>query len=165
MQMIDWENSNDIDAMLRSLPDDTFQKELRLFATDCAARVLGSLPESEFALALDMSRQFAIDACASDELQQRVDAASALIDPNADTPTTREFAGSAVIDASSVHPATSGKIASSATCALQAAACAAANIAPPDEYDRVYDDTILAESRIQCDLLRSRIPNPSARRA
>ena len=101
--MIDWESSNNAVAMLESLPADSFQSELRLFATECARRVLCFLHEPEFASALDMSRLFALGDCTSDELQQHVDLASALLSPHVDVPTIRDFAGSAVIDASSVH--------------------------------------------------------------
>ena len=160
--MIDWADSNDIEAMLQNLPDGAFHSELRLFAVDCASRVLQFLSEPEFASALDASQRFAVGDCGTDELQQRVDAASALLNQHVDVPTVRDFAGSAVIDASSVYPSNSRKIAASATCALQAVACAAANGACDDEYDLVYDATMISESKIQCELLRSQIPNPNA---
>ena len=152
--------------MLTSLPDGEFQSELRVFAIECASRVLTHLPEPEFASALDMSRQFAMGDCTTDELQQQhVDAATALLNPHVDVPTFRDFAGSAVIDASSVYPSNSRKTAASVTCALQASACAAANSASDDEYDSVYNATMNSESKIQCELLRSQIPNPNAGRA
>ena len=164
-RMIDWTKSTDIQAMLMSLPDGEFQSELRVFAIECASRVLAHLPEPEFASALDMSRKFAMGDCTTEELDLFVDAASALLDPHVDVPTTRDFAGSAVVDASSVHPSNSQKTAGSVTCALQASACAAADAVADNEYDSVYNATVIAESKIQCELLRSQIPNPNARSA
>ena len=102
--MIDWANSKDLEAMLMSLPDGQFQSELRVFAVNCAERVLRFLHEPEFSSVLNMSWRFANGTCTYDELQQHVSAASALLDPNTDVPTTRDLAGSAVVDASTVHP-------------------------------------------------------------
>ena len=159
--MVDWLTSNDIEAMLERLPNDAFDSELRLFAANCASRVLQFLPEPEFASVLDMSRRFANGTCSKAELQTLVDAAGAHLEPHVDVPTVRDFAGSAVVDASSVHPAVPTKIAASVTCALQAVACSAGDSVLDREYDKAYDAAMIAESKTQCDLLRSYLPTPN----
>ena len=157
--MIDWATSNDIEVMLKSLDHASVVIELRLFAADCAARVLQHLPEPEFSAALAASRDFANGNTTSESLDAVVDSAALLLTPNVIQPTVRDFAGSAVIDAASSHPPSASTVWTSVSCALQAVACAAADSADDDTYDSVYDSAMTAESTAQCDLLRAHIPH------
>lgn len=160
-QMIDWNESDDIEAMLMSLSDGEFHTELRLFCAACASRVLHLLPEPEFEVVLGASRRFAAKECSSAELQQCVNAASDLLRPDVDVPTARDLAGSAVVDGASVHPPIKSKVWASVSCAVQAVACAAGEAVPDDQYNNAYDKAINAEVRVQCDLLRAHIPDPN----
>ena len=155
--MIDWATSNDIEAMLKSLDHASFAVELRLFAADCAARVLQHLPEPDFADALAASRNFANGNTTSQSLDAVVDSAASLLTAHVVQPTVRDFAGSAVIDASSSHPTTASKVWASVSCALKAVACDAADSADDAYYDSVYDSAMSAESAFQSDLLRTHV--------
>ena len=155
--MIDWATSNDIEAMLKSLDHASFAVELRLFAADCAARVLRHLLEPDFAAALAASRDFANGNTTSQSLDAVVDSAASLLTAHVVQPTVRDFAGSAVIDASSSHPTTASKVWASVSCALQAVACDAADSADDACYDSVYDSAMSAESAFQSDLLRTHV--------
>lgn len=155
--MIDWATSNDIEAMLKSLDHASFAVELRLFAADCAARVLQHLPEPDFAAALAASRNFANGNTTSQSLDAVVDSAASLLTAHVVQPTVRDFAGSAVIDASSSHPTTASKVWASVSCALKAVACDAADSADDAYYDSVYDSAMSAESAFQSDLLRTHV--------
>ena len=159
--MIDWATSNDIEAMLKSLDHASFAVELRLFAADCAARVLQHLPEPDFAAALAAalaaSRNFANGNTTSQSLDTVVDSAASLLTAHVVQPTVRDFAGSAVIDASSSHPTTASKVWASVSCALKAVACDAADSADDTYYDSVYDSAMSAESAFQSDLLRTHV--------
>lgn len=155
--MIDWATSNDIEAMLKSLDHASFAVELRLFAADCAARVLQHLPEPDFAAALAASRNFANGNTTSQSLDAVVDSAASLLTAHVVQPTVRDFAGSAVIDASSSHPTTASKVWASVSCALKAVACDAADSADDAYYNSVYDSAMSAESAFQSDLLRTHV--------
>ena len=155
--MIDWATSNDIEAMLKSLDHASFAVELRLFAADCAARVLQHLPQPDFAAALAASRNFANGNTTSQSLDAVVDSAASLLTAHVVQPTVRDFAGSAVIDASSSHPTTASKVWASVSCALKAVACDAADSADDAYYDSVYDSAMSAESAFQSDLLRTHV--------
>lgn len=156
--MTDWAASNDIESMLKSLHHASVVIELRLFAADCATRVLRYLPEPEFAAALAASRDFANGNTTSESLDSVVGSAALLLTPNVIQPTVRDFAGSAVIDAASSQLPTVSKVWASVSCALQAVACSAAYNADGDNYDSVYDTAMTSESTAQCDLLRAHIP-------
>ena len=155
--MTNWEKLNDIESMIKSLDHAIYATELRLFAANCAVRVLPHLPEPEFAAAIAASRDFANNEIAADCLDSIVASAASLLTHNVVQPTVRDFAGSAVVDAASSAPPTKAKVWSSVSCALQAVACAAAETAADADYDSVYDSVMAAESAAQCDLLRSQI--------
>lgn len=166
--MQDWSESLDVDEMLRSLPGGVFQTELRLFSIACASRVLRFLHEPAFEQALLASKQFARGEVSAAELQRFVDAASSLLTPDVATPKVRDFAGSAVIDAASVHPATSKKVIQlrARRPLLLLPALAKLLPAPPVSWSRMmndhaFDDAIQAETIAQCELLRSLIPDPN----
>ncbi|WP_044257525.1 hypothetical protein [Rhodopirellula sp. SWK7] len=146
--------------MLRSLGNTSCDVELRLFAADCAARVLPFLTEPEFSAAICASREYAIGNITPNELDAIVSAAASLLTEHVIQPSVRDFAGSAVVGASSSHPPTADKVWNSVSCALQAVACAAAELADDDYYDSVYDSALAAEMVVQSELLRTRMDMP-----
>ncbi|PHS09984.1 MAG: hypothetical protein COA78_11670 [Blastopirellula sp.] len=156
-----WTNCSDLQEMLAAIPDGKFDRELRLFSVACAQRVIRHLPEREFSLALACSKRYAIGECAASELQTRVDSASRLMDPHIDIPSVRDFAGSAVIDASTVSAALKPKVIASASCAAQAIGQSEAEAGADSQYDEIFDKTMASELEKQCDLLRLYIPSPN----
>ena len=157
--MIDWANSQDLAAMLSVIPDGSHKSELRLFCADCAARCLRFLTEPVFSNALDCSRRFATGAANATDLQSLVDAACSLIPEHIDVPTVRELAASAVIDASSVSPTSKSKVDCVVSCAAQAVAQFHAESVADVDFDTTFETEHQTETRIQCKLLRDRIPS------
>ena len=156
--MTNWPTSNDIEAMIAALPDGAFERELHVFRLECAKRVLRFLPEPEFSQALQAAERLAINEGPASELQRHLDAASALLNPHVDVPAIRDFAGSAVVDAVPPHRNKAAAW-SVASCALQAVACAAGESVPDAQYDLAYNEARNSEERVQCQLLRSNVPN------
>lgn len=157
--MVDWANSDDVEAMHSLLPDRSFDSELRLFCIACASRVLQFLPEPIFSEAIRHSTLFATADCSDSELQQCVDRACALIDPHIDIPTVRDLAASSVIDACSVFPPASAKVSAVVSCAAQAIAQFDAESAGDAQFDATFAASFAKETRTQCELLRSHVPN------
>ena len=148
--------------MVRSLPADRVQRELRLFAAACVRRVWGILPEAG-RIAIEASEQFAEGHAAESELQRALmvaEEAALAVYPGHSAADARAYAVSAAVDASSVWPRTAANVLAASTCAASAAACAAAENVGDSQYDQVYEAARRMELAAQAHLLRTLVGNP-----
>lgn len=127
-----------IESMVQRLREPQHEPVLRLLACAAASRVLPLLGEPAFAKALEASRGFAKQQCDEAMLADLVAEAAGLLNPHVACPTARDYAGSAVVDAAAVCPATPPKTLATLTCAAQAVAIDAAARFPEDRYDDVF---------------------------
>ncbi len=162
MTEAEWLSGGDPDQMVRALPADRHQRELRLFALACARRVWHLLPPESRA-AVEVAERFTDGRASIAELR----AAGAAADRVAQThwsggraPDARAYAESAALDASSEWPRTAANVLAATSCAASAMACAAADPQPDGEYDRVYDEARAAELAAQAELLRGLVSGP-----
>jgi hypothetical protein len=148
--------------MVRALPADRHQQELRLFALACARRVCHLLPPESRA-AVEVAEQLAAGRAGVAELRTALAAADRVAQAHwsgGRSPDARAYAESAAIDASSEWPRTAANVLAATSCAASAMACAAADPQPDGGYDRVYDEARAAELAAQADLLRSLVSVP-----
>ncbi len=89
-----------------------------------------------------------------------IDAAMSMMDPDVDTPSVRDLAASAVIDAASAHPCCLSKVGASVSCAAQAIAQFQAEDGAEVDDDATFEAAFRDEIHVQCDLLRQCIPDP-----
>jgi hypothetical protein len=157
----EWQQSTDPDPMVRALPADQYQRELRLFAIGCVRRVW-DLVSPGCRAAVEMSERFsegradktelaAVMAVAEREVQAAV--------PGHTAPTAHAYAVSAAVDASSVWPRTAANVLAAASCAASAAGCAAAE-ADEARYDEVFEKARVAELAAQASVLRTLVRHP-----
>ena len=165
----EWLSCGDPDPMVRALPVDRHQRELRLFALTCARRAWHLLPPESRAV-VEVAERLADGRAAIVELHAALAAADRVAQAHwsgGRSPDARAYAESAAIDASSEWPHTAANVlaatscaASALACAASALACAAADPQPDGEYDRVYDAARVAELAAQADLLRGLVSVP-----
>lgn len=145
--------------MVQSLHEPQHETLLRLIACAAASRVLPLLKEPAFVKALDASRRFALKDCDEASLAKSAAEAAALLNPHVASPSVRDFAGSAVVDAVSVYAATPPKTMAALTCAARAVALDTASSSPNDRYDEVftsaYEREMVAYGEIIRELLAS----------
>jgi hypothetical protein len=158
----DWQASDDPDPMVRALPAERYQRELRLFAVACARR-LGPLLPDACRSALTASERFAEGRIGELELAAAVAAADQEAQaafPGHSAPDARAYATSAAVDASSVWPRTASNVLAATSCAASAAGCAAAE-AEEARYDEVFESVRRAELAAQAGLLRVLVRFPT----
>ena len=156
--------SENIETMVQRLHEPQHETLLRLLACSAASRVLPLLREPAFAKALEASRRFATHGCEEATLAEFVVKAAGLLDPYVASPSVRDYAGSAVVDAASVYPATPQKTLAALTCAANAIAIDAAFTAPDDRYDEVVRSAYEREMEAYCELLHELLAsNPNQR--
>jgi hypothetical protein len=152
----DWQACHDPAPMVRALPADRYQRELRLFAVACVRRVWALLPPA-CREALMASERFAGGGFSESELAAAVNAAdrdAQMACRGCSAPDARAHAVSAAIDAASVWPRTPSNVLAATSCAASATACAVAE-ADEAHYDEVYESAERAELVAQADLLRT----------
>jgi hypothetical protein len=147
--------------MVRSLPADRYQRELRLFAVACVRRVWHLLPAG-CRVAVDASDGFAEGRVGQPELVTAVGRAAAeaqAVFPGNIAPDARGYAASAAVDASSEWPRTASNVLAATSCAASAAGCAAGEADPP-RYDEASGAARAAELAAQAELLRGLVSVP-----
>ncbi len=155
MTEAEWLSGGDPEPMVRSLPADHYQRELRLFAAACVRRVWHLLPPGCQA-AIEASERFAIGQVGEEELAAAVviaDREARAAFPGHSAPDARGYAASAAVDASSVWPRTAANVLAAISCAASAAGCAAA-AADAVRYDQVFESARRAELAKQAAMLR-----------
>ncbi len=112
MTEAEWLSCGDPEPMVRMLPPDRCQRELRLFALACVRRVWHLLPAASRA-AVEVAERFAEGLASAAELS----AAGAVADREAQAhgsggrpPDARAYAESAALDASSGWPRTAANV-------------------------------------------------------
>src|SRR5581483_5787744 len=119
----EWWSCGDPGPMVRSLPADHFQRELRLFAVACVRRVWYLLPAGCRA-AVGSSERFAAGQVSEAELAAAVAVANRearAAFPGHSAPGARGYAASAAVAASSVWPRTAANVLAASSCAASAA--------------------------------------------
>jgi hypothetical protein len=148
--------------MLRALPADRYQRELRLFCTACVRRVWHLLPDP-CRQAIDVAEHFARGTASEAQLRAAFNAAVPAIDATwsgGRSPDASAYATQAAGDATAPSPRTPATVLSATTAAASALACAAAESAPA-HYDATFDTARRAELAAQAALLRHLIPHPT----
>ncbi len=123
----DWRAYRDPDPMVRVLPADRYQRELRLFAVGCVRRIWNLLPAGCQA-AVAASQRFAAGHIDESQLAATVavaDGEAQAAFPGHSAPDARAYAASAAVDASSVWPRSASNVLAATSCAASAAGCAA----------------------------------------
>lgn len=159
MTQAEWLTSDDPEPMVRALPVDCFQRELRLFTTACVRRVWELLPE-ECRAAVEMSERFAENCAAERDLAQAVavaDSAARIILPGHSAPTAKTYAVSAAIDAASIWPRSAAIVLAATSCAASAVAATTAEAADESRYDQVFQSAWQEELSVQADILRGQV--------
>jgi hypothetical protein len=147
--------------MLRLLPADRYQRELRLFCVACVRRVWHLLPDP-CRRAVDVADQFARGSASQAQLHAAFDAAAPVINAlwsGGRSPDARAYATQAAGDAAAPSPRTPATVLSATTAAASAAASATAE-ADAANYDAAFDAARTAELAAQATLLRELIPHP-----
>jgi hypothetical protein len=155
-----WQSSTDPEPMLRTLPADRYQRELRLFCVACVRRVSHLLPDP-CRQALDTAQQFAHGTASEAQLRAALDAATPVINAlwsGGRSPDAIAYATQAAGDAASASPRTPATVLSTTTAAASALACTAAE-SDPANYDATFDTARTAELAAQAALLRKLIPH------
>ena len=148
--------------MLRALPAERYQQELRLFCVACVRRVWRLLTDP-CRHASEVSEQYARGAASPAHLCAAVAAASPVIDAvwsGGRSPDARAYATPAAGDATAPSPRTLATVLSATSAAASAVACSAAE-SDPTHYDATFDAARAAELAAQASLLRKLIPHPS----
>lgn len=161
MTAADWRACSDPDPMVRSLPPDRYQRELRLFAVECVRRIWHLLPAGCRA-AVEASEQFAVGRIAEPELAAAVAVADGEAQeafPGHSAPDARGYAASAAVDAASVWPRSASNVLAATSCAASAAGCAAGE-ADEARYDEAFEAARIAELAAQAALLRKLVSCP-----
>lgn len=161
MTAAEWRECPDPDSMVRALPADRYQRELRLFAVACIRRIWHLLPTGCRA-AIDASEQFAAGWIAESDLAAAVavaDSEAQKAFPGHSAPDARGFAASAAVDASSVWPRSASNVLAATSCAASAAGCAAGE-ADESRYDEAFAAARVAELAAQAALLRGLVSHP-----
>lgn len=163
MTRAEWLTCEDPDPMVRSLPADRYQKELRLFTLACVRRVWEHLPHAKLRAAVEMSERYAHERAGEFQLSRAVEAANKVfwdMYPRHSAPGAADYAASAAIDASSVWPKTATNVLAATSAAASAAACAAAEAVDDSRYDDKFHEAHRAELAAQARLLRGLIGAP-----
>src|SRR4051812_2989698 len=98
--MAEWQRCSDPDAMVRALPADQYQRELRLFAVACVRRVWDLVPLG-CRSAVEMSERFAEGRANESDLAAAVAAADREVQetfPGHAAPDAHAYAASAAVD-------------------------------------------------------------------
>jgi hypothetical protein len=159
----EWLSCGDPEPMVRALPADRYQRELRMFAVACVRRVWHLLPAGCRA-AIEASERFAVRQLGEAELAAAVGVAGREAEaafPGRAAPDARGYAASAAVDASSVWPRTAANVLAATSCAASAAGCAAAE-ADEARYDQVFESARRAELAAQAAVLRGMVGFPVA---
>ncbi len=159
MTEAEWFACLDPDTMIRSLPIDKFQREIRLFTAACVRRVWQLLPDG-CRSAVDVSERFAKGNADETELAMACTIAqqeAQAIWSGGKSPDALAYATSAAVDASSAWRRTAANVLASISCAASAAGCAAAET-DESQYDQIYKDVRAAELAAQAVLLRTFVP-------
>jgi len=157
-----WLSCSDPDPMVRALPADHHQREMRLFALACARRVWHLLPPESRA-AVEVAERLVDGRANIAELRAAIAAADHVAQAHwagGRSPDARAYAESAAVDASSEWPRTAANVLAATSCAASALACAASDPQPDRDYDRVYDEARVAELTVQAALLRNLVNVP-----
>jgi hypothetical protein len=147
--------------MVRVLPADRYQRELRLFAVGCVRRIWHLLPAGCRA-AVEASERFAAGRIGDPELAAAVavaDGEAQAAFPGHSAPDARGYAASAAVDASSVWPRTASNVLAATSCAASAAGCAAGE-ADESRYDEAFEAARVAELAAQAAVLRGLVSRP-----
>jgi len=158
-----WQSHTDPEPLLRALPAERYQRELRLFCIACVRRVAHLLPDP-CRQALDTAEHFAHGASSEAQLRAATDIATPLINAvwsGGRSPDARAYATQASGDATAPSPRTLATVLSTTTAAAAALACSAAE-SDPANYDATFDATRIAELAAQATLLRQLIPRPTS---
>ena len=158
MTVTDWQACRDPDPMVRLLPTDRLQRELRLFAVACVQRVSQLLGDGGRA-AIAASEAFAEGHIGRAELLAAIvvaDEEARLAFPGQSAPDARGYAASAAVDASSEWPRTASIVLAATSCAASAAGCAAGE-ADEARYDEAFEGARVAELAAQAAYLRGLI--------
>lgn len=148
--------------MVRMLPCDHYQRELRLFATGCVRRTWPLLEEC-FREAIVASEDFANGLRSQSELESICAVAikrANEIDLGGGSPSSRHYAVSAAVDASSIWQRTPDNVLAVTSCAAAAIACGTADL-DESHYDSVFEETRSSELVAQASLLRSLVNFPA----
>ena len=152
----EWQTCDDPDPMVRALPVEHCQRELRLFATACVRRVWHLLSDT-CRTAVEASEEFAVGRCSVEALASACSAASEAAQenwPGGRSPDARGYAASAAVDAASVWPRTADNVLAVTSCAASAVGCAAAE-ADESRYDTLFKSAHSAEIVSQAIMLRN----------
>ena len=156
MTAADWRACRDPDPMVRALPADRLQRELRLFAVACVRRVAHLLGDSG-RVALAASEAFAEGHAGRADLLAAVGVADAEAQaalPGHSAPDARGYAASAAVDASSEWPRTAANV-------FAATSCAASGEADDARYDQAFEAARVAELAAQAAMLRELVRFPA----
>jgi len=157
-----WQSHTDPEPMLRTVPAQRYQRELRLFCVACARRVWHLLPDP-CRQALDTADQFARGTASESQLSTAFDAAAPVIDAlwsGGRSPDARAYATQGAGDAAAPSPRTLATVLSATAAAASAVARTAAETDPAN-YDATFDGARIAELAAQAGLLRELIPHPT----
>src|SRR5262249_54438733 len=153
----DWRACADPEPMVRSLPADRYQRELRLFAAAWVRRIWPLLPDA-CRVAVEASERFAAGRIGEAELAAAVSggaAAAEAASPGHTAPDAQAYPASAAVDASSVWPRTASNVLAATSCAASAAGCAGGEAeAVEAQYDAAFESARRAELAVQAGLLR-----------
>ena len=147
--------------MVRALPGERYERELRLFCVACVRRVWGLLPD-ECRRAVDVAEQFARGTASHPALRAAFEAAGPVIEETwsgGRSPDARAYATQAAGDATAPYPRTAATVLSAAGEAASAVGCAAGE-ADDANYDATFDAARAAELRWQAARLRELVPYP-----
>jgi hypothetical protein len=158
----EWLSSADPEPMVRALPADRYQRELRLFALACARRVWPLLPAAARAV-VEVAERLADGRATAAELDESGAAAQREAQSHwsgGRSPGARAYAESAALDASSVWSRTAANVLAATSSAASAAGCAAAE-ADEARYDQAFESARQAELAAQATLLRELVGFPA----
>jgi hypothetical protein len=158
---LEWQACKDPEQMVRAIPAERYQRELRLFCAVCVRRVWKLLPE-ECRRAVEVAERFARGSASHAELCAACDAADPVILAvwsGGRSPDARAYATNAAGDAAGEYPRTPATVLSATSEAASAVGCAAGE-ADELNYDAVFDAARATELSWQAALLRSMVPYP-----
>jgi hypothetical protein len=157
----EWQACNNPAPMIRALPAERYERELRLFCVGCVRGVWDLLPDA-CRRAVEVAERFARGTTSQSDLRAAFDAAAPVIDEvwsGGRSPDARAYATQAVGDAAAPWPRTVVSILSACGAAASAVGCVAAEAAGSN-YDTAFEAARAAELGRQAVLLRELVPYP-----
>ena len=160
MNRTDWYSCNDVERLVSFAFPAWTDWTSRYVCLICTQALINFLPEAEFTELTRLSRQYLDDRSVEPALSRALDAATNLLDQNVYVPTTHNYAGSALIDATSLHTMTLERLLNCLSCAAHAIASDTTQSTPDSSFDHAYSDAYNAVCRQQCETIRKAMPYP-----